>query len=189
MDILCLAASPRKGGNSDLLLDAFISGVVIAGMRAEKVYISDLKISPCTGCGGCRKSGECVIKDDMTRLYGSFITASSLVIATPVYFRGPTAQLKAVIDRCQALWAKRHILNDLELRMRPGFIICTAAQRDEKTFDCTKHIVRSLFATLGLTAGAELCYSGLEEKGAVARDKKALDEAFALGRGIKEWLE
>ncbi len=177
MNLLCLAGSPRKGGNSDLLLDAFASGAVEAGVGIEKVCIADLDISPCMGCGGCAKTGKCVIDDDMTRLYPKLLSSSSILVSTPVYFMGPSAQLKVVIDRCQAIWAGRLIAGDKGSKERHGFVIAVSAQDNKRAFQCTLSIVRAFFVTLGLGCEAELCYPGLEERGAVLKHHEMLDES------------
>jgi len=101
MNILILSGSPRKGGNTDQLVEAFVKG---ASQRhtVEVVSVHDYKVAPCMGCNACFRNGEhtCVQKDDMTDLYNKMKQAEMLVIASPVYFYGLSAQLKAVIDRC-----------------------------------------------------------------------------------------
>ena len=68
-EILCIYGSPRVHGNTDLLMDAFASGVEQAGGRAERVYLRNLKISPCREIYACRDKGKCALRDDMDALY------------------------------------------------------------------------------------------------------------------------
>ena len=100
MNILILSGSPRKGGNTDLLVDAFAKG---ASPRhyVEVVSVHDYKVNPCIGCNSCftREDYKCCQKDDMQIVYEKMANAEMLVIASPVYFYGLSAQLKAVIDR------------------------------------------------------------------------------------------
>lgn len=102
-NILLLAGSSRKDGNSDILCDQFIMGAEEAGHYTEKVYIKDYKINYCIACYACkRNSGICIHKDDMVEITQKMIAADVIVLATPVYFYSMDAQLKALIDRCYA---------------------------------------------------------------------------------------
>ena len=101
MNILILSGSPRKGGNTDLLVEAFVNGAS-QKHHVEVVSVHDYKVNPCMGCNACFKNEThaCVQKDDMPLIYEKMAIADMLVIASPVYFYGLSAQLKAVIDRC-----------------------------------------------------------------------------------------
>ena len=100
MNILVLSGSPRKGGNTDLLVDAFVKGAS-PKHHVEVVSVHDYKINPCMGCNACfrREDHACCQKDDMQIIYEKMAKAEMLVIASPVYFYGLSAQLKTVIDR------------------------------------------------------------------------------------------
>ena len=100
MNILILLGSPRKGGNTDLLVEAFVKGAS-PKHHVEVVSVHDYKINPCIGCNSCfaREDRACCQKDDMQIVYDKMAKAEMLVIASPVYFYGLSAQLKAVIDR------------------------------------------------------------------------------------------
>ncbi len=100
MNILVLSGSPRKGGNTDLLVDAFVKGAS-PKHHVEVVSVHDYKINPCMGCNACFRSEDyaCCQKDDMQIVYEKMAKAEMLVIASPVYFYGLSAQLKTVIDR------------------------------------------------------------------------------------------
>ena len=100
MNILVLSGSPRKGGNTDLLVDAFVKGAS-PKHHVEVVSVHDYKINPCMGCNACfrREDHNCCQKDDMQIVYEKMAKAEMLVIASPVYFYGLSAQLKTVIDR------------------------------------------------------------------------------------------
>ena len=66
--VLIISSLPRKGGNSDILCDAFVEGAKESGNEVEKVRIADLKIGYCTGCYACQKTGKCAIKDDAKKV-------------------------------------------------------------------------------------------------------------------------
>lgn len=97
--VLVLSASPRKGGNSDLLCDQFMLGAKEAGNQTEKIFLRDKRISYCTGCESCYISHMCVQKDDMAEILEKMIVADVIVMATPVYFYTMDAQMKTLIDR------------------------------------------------------------------------------------------
>ena len=99
MKILIISGSPRKGGNTELLAEAFAKGAS-KHHQVEIVSVRDYKVNPCLGCNACFKAnGICAQKDDMSPIYEKMNQADMLVIASPVYFYGISAQLKAVIDR------------------------------------------------------------------------------------------
>lgn len=97
--ILILAGSPRKGGNSDLLCDAFAQGAREAGHTVEKIYVQKQKIGGCMACYACRETGACIQKDDMTVVLPKLIEATVIVLATSVYFYSMDGQMKTMIDR------------------------------------------------------------------------------------------
>ena len=95
MNILILSGSPRKSGNTELLVEAFAKGAE-RQHQVEVVSVRDVKVNPCVGCNACFKSdGICAQKDDMAVIYEKMSQADMLVIASPVYFYGLSAQLKA----------------------------------------------------------------------------------------------
>ena len=101
MDVLVFLGSPRKKGNSEILTEALLEGVRGEGGMPEIIRLCDLKISPCISCGGCDKTGKCVVEDDMTPLYEKIISTDKIILASPIFFYGITAQAKAFIDRTQ----------------------------------------------------------------------------------------
>ena len=99
MKILGLSCSPRREGNTMILLNQVLEGAKSEGAEVELFSVAGKDIKPCDGCRACNKTGECVIKDDMTPLYGKLLESGGIVFGTPVYFYGMTAQAKAIIDR------------------------------------------------------------------------------------------
>lgn len=103
-NIVILSGSPRKGGNTDRLVDAFVSGAKAAGKEIALFRVADLKIGGCRGCCHCFKAqGVCIQKDDMPPILDALRKADALVFASPVYYFGVTAQLKLAVDRFFAL--------------------------------------------------------------------------------------
>ena len=131
--VLILSASPRKGGNSDLLCDQFAKGAEEAGHQVEKIRVQEKKISPCLACYGCRGTGVCVQKDDMAAILDKMVQADVLVLATPVYFYSMDGQLKTLIDRTLPRYT--------EIRDKEVYFIATAAAGKgamERTMDAMR---------------------------------------------------
>ena len=103
-NVLILSTSPRKGGNSDLLADAFAAGAREAGHEVEKVCLYDKDIAFCRGCLACQKTQRCVIRDDADAIAQKMLTADVLVFATPIYFYEMCGQMKTMLDRTNPLF-------------------------------------------------------------------------------------
>ena len=99
MNVLGISGTPRKGGNSELLLDAALEPFQAAGWEVKRILLSEKRIGMCTGCDACRETNSCRIGDDMDEIYGAYADCDALVIASPAYWRNVPAQLKAVFDR------------------------------------------------------------------------------------------
>jgi multimeric flavodoxin WrbA len=131
--------SPRKGGNSDLLLDAFLAGAGEGGAVWNKISVCDLEISPCLECLDCETTGECVIKDGMEEIYRRLLEADRIVIASPIFFYGLPAQLKALIDRGQALWYRKREERETA---KKGFALLLGATRGKNLFEGSLFTIR-----------------------------------------------
>lgn len=99
MRVLGIVCSPRKGGNTEILVEEVLAAVREAGARTELFLVAGKNISGCDGCGSCFQTGACRIKDDMQTLYKQMEAADAIVFGSPVYFNSVTAQAKAIIDR------------------------------------------------------------------------------------------
>ena len=102
MRILGIVCSPRKGGNTEILVREALEAVREGGGETELILVADMNIAPCDGCEACQENGTCRIKDDMQMVYQQLELADGVIFGTPVYFANVTAQAKAVIDRTYA---------------------------------------------------------------------------------------
>ncbi|MFU8858667.1 MAG: flavodoxin family protein, partial [Deferrisomatales bacterium] len=150
--LLLLHGSPRAGGNTDTLLAALAEGAGEAGARVEHLYARKLDVRGCTGCGGCAETGECVVRDDMDQVYAAVDEADALAVGAPVYFLGPPAQLKVLIDRFQPRWARRYLLHRPLPPSRPGVFLSTAGAPTPKVFTGPRHTMDALFDILGVVS-------------------------------------
>jgi multimeric flavodoxin WrbA len=183
--ILGIMGSPRIGGNTDLLLDAALSGARSQGDEVEKIVVDQLNISPCREHYGCLQDGNCVIRDDMDALYAKLLEADAIIVASPMFFYGITAQLKALIDRCQALWARKHVLKQTWPGAgRKGAFIAVGATKGETLFDGSKATVKYFFKTIGVEYAEELLIRGVDQKGDIQKHPSALKDAFELGQRL-----
>jgi len=187
MKLLGVYASPRQGGNSDLLLDKLLEGAVSAGAEVERVYARSLEIFGCRECGGCDETGVCVVDDEMTSVYPLLYEAEVIVLATPIFFYGPPAQVKALIDRCQAAWNKRRLAKGLAAKGHEGgigYLIAIGATKGKDLFMPIELIARYFYDALDMDYGGGLFFRRLEAKGAVAERPETLEQAFEMGRRL-----
>ena len=175
-NVLVLSASPRKGGNSEMLCDRFIMGAQEAGNNTEKIFLRDKKIGYCVACDFCKSNqGRCTQKDDMAEILDKIIAADVIVMATPVYFYTMDAQMKTLIDRTVARYT--------EIKNKEFYYIMTAADSGEHVLDGTIE---------GFRCFADLCLVGTKEKGIIRgtgawhkgeiSDKPVMTEAYEMGK-------
>jgi multimeric flavodoxin WrbA len=106
MKVLGLVCSPRRGGNTEILITHALTSAREAGAETEMLLVSDLNIAPCDACGACLSDGVCIVEDDMQTVYEKLYQSDGLIFGTPVYFLNVSAQAKAIIDRTYACLMK-----------------------------------------------------------------------------------
>lgn len=181
--VLAIAGSPRRGGNSDALLDACAGGVREAGGDVDLLYVAQADVWPCRGCNACSTDGVCILHDGMHDVYPRIDAADAIVVATPVYFATVPAVLKALYDRCQPYWARRYVLGRPVERRRPGALLVAGGGGDPYGDSCAIATTRSVFAVLGLDYMEELLASG-DAPGDVTAQADVLERARAVGSAL-----
>lgn len=126
--VLIISTSPRKGGNSDMLADAFVQGAQDAGNDVEKISLHDKNIGFCQGCLTCQNTQRCFIRDDADTIAQKMLTADVLVFATPIYYYGMCGQMKTLLDRANPLFPADYAFRDI-------YLLAAAAEEDEHTVD------------------------------------------------------
>jgi multimeric flavodoxin WrbA len=186
MKVLGIVGSPRKQSNTEILVDKALEGASEAGAEVEKVLVSRLKITPCLEIYACRKDGNCSIKDDMQTLYDKLLEADHIVFASPIFFYGITSQAKAVVDRCQALWVRRHELGmgKEDKRERRGVFISVGATRGAKLFDGAVLTVKYFFDAVGVEYSGDLLVRGIDNRAEIKEHPAVLDDGFRLGQEL-----
>ena len=182
MKVLGIMGSPRIKGNTDLLLEEALKGAKSLGADVEKVVVDKLKIGPCKEYLGCFRDGNCVIRDDMDDVYPKLLEADVVIIASPIFFYGVTSQAKALIDRCQALWTRKHILKQsLPDGGRKGAFIAVGATKGKRLFEGPMLTVKYFFEAIGVEYADELLIRGVDARGEIKDHPTALSDAFNLG--------
>ena len=177
MNILVLSGSPRKGGNTELLAEAFAKGATEGQHHVEIVSVRDYKVNPCLGCNACfNTDGVCAQKDDMAAIYEKMIQADMLVIASPVYFYGISSQLKAVIDRFH------NPIRDTFHIKKMALLLVGAASLPE-LFDAILTEYNLCLNFFNIEDAGKVLVRGVKEKGDI-NNTDALNEAYRLGCSI-----
>lgn len=176
MKVLAISASPRKGGNSDVLCDQFLKGASDAGHTVQKINLAKVDISPCTACYGCRNTHHCVKRDDMELILQELINADVIVLATPVYFYSMDAQMKIMIDRCLPRY--------LEIKNKDFYYIITAADPEHSAADETIAGLRGYLRCLpGATEKSIIFGTGTWDKGD-AYQHPSFQKAYEIGKAL-----
>jgi len=186
MKLLVLLGSPRKNGNSETLARKVGEAVAAEGGTVEYIRLNNLKLRPCQGCGGCEKTGVCVIKDDMTEIYTAVDAADRVMLVSPVYFYALSAQCKICGDRFQARWSRKYLLKEhfRKEEGRKGYLLSTSATTGPKIFDCSVLSTRYIIDAMDLEYSGELLVKGVDEKGAVLEHADHLAAAEQFGRDM-----
>ncbi len=165
-----------------------MSGAEQQGAETKLIILDELNITPCRHCDECLPTGKCVIEDDMQWLYHELREADCLMLASPIFFMGVTAQVKAMIDRCQALWVMKYILKlpvaSKSRKKRQGLFISVGSTRLPHLFQPAIATVKSWFTTLDITCTGDLLFSGIDGKGTITQHSTALQEAFLAGQKL-----
>lgn len=176
--IVVLIGSMRKGGNTDLLAQSFADGASKNNI-VELVSVADYNINPCIGCNSCftREGNQCFQNDDMSVIYDKLRNADIVIVASPVYFYGISAQLKAIIDRL-------HTPMRNEFHIKKLALLLVGAATLPELFDSIKLQYQLILNFFHLEDGGTVLVRGVKDKGDITKTG-ALKEAYTLGLSIK----
>ena len=175
--ILVISTSPRKGGNSDTLADAFVQGARETGHRVEKVSLCGKTIGFCKGCLTCVKTQRCVIRDDADTIARQMLTADVLVFATPIYYYGMCGQMKTLLDRANPLYSA-------DYRFRDIYLLAAAAEEDGHTVDGTVTGLQGWIDCFDKARLAGTVFAGGVTAVGEIRGHSALEQAHQMGRHV-----
>lgn len=187
MKIIAFAGSPRKDGNTDLLLHEAIRGIESCCLSVKTYRLNLMNIKPCQNCGGCDETGECIINDDMNEIYPEIRSAGRIILASPIFFFSVSAQTKMLIDRCQSFWCEKYLLkkplSEGEYG-RKGLLLLAGGMKKEIGIQCAEATAKAFFRTISVPEHSTLAYLGVDAKGAILKHPTALKEAFEAGKRL-----
>jgi len=187
MKIIAFLGSPREGGNTELILKETIGGIEELGLIVQVFNLNLMNISPCQNCGGCDETGVCVYEDDMTQIYDAIRSADRIILASPIFFFALSAQVKVMIDRCQAFWCEKYLLKKPipeGLYKRKGLLLLVGGQKKEIGIQCAEASAKAFFRTVSVPGHKTLSYMGIDSKGAILQHPTALKEAYEAGKAL-----
>jgi multimeric flavodoxin WrbA len=187
--VVGIAGSPRRGGNTDMLLAELLKGAASMGVEVKTIMLRDMKFVTCQHCDACLKAGVCKYKDDMQSIYTDFEEADVIVLASPIQFTGVTSDMKALIDRFQSRWVKKYLLKIPPLgdrKLRKGFFISVGGRKVPDLFEPALVMIKTFFRILDITYAGDLLVAAVDEKGAITKHPDALRRAFEAGQKLVE---
>jgi len=179
LNLIGISCSPRKGGNTDIMVQQVLATAKEAGVEVEMLRVADMKSSPCDACSTCAETGQCHIDDDMQDIYPKLLHADGIVIGSPVHMAySVSGQAQVFFDRTFSLWHQKM------LRNKVGGSVAVSNRRGGMTI---MKVINSLFlAHLMIIAGYANGYG--RALGEVRKDERALREAVALGERLCELM-
>ena len=177
MNILALIGSPRKNGNTDLLVDQILIGSKTKGHSAEKLYLYDYTISLCTDCRTCKKGDYvCCINDEMQKIYPKMESADVIIFGTPIYWYSPTAKMKMLMDRM------RPFVTNGRFKGKKAVVVAPSAE-GTKACGPLLEMFRMSFEYLGIEFVGKI-FAKAYEKGEVTEHQTELNKAYELGASL-----
>lgn len=189
MLIVGLQGSPRFKGNTNYLLSIFMKEAENLGAETITIDVAKRKIKPCMEYLTCEKNGFCPIKDEVEpELFPLFREADAVVIATPMFFYSCSAQLKTLIDRTQALWARKYRLNitDPGRKWRKGYMLAVGATKGKNLFEGMMYTAKYFYDAVGASFNGSLTYRGIEFPGDMEKHATVHED---VKKAVKELLD
>ncbi len=192
MKVLAILGSPIRKRNSETLSEKVVESIenhisTDESIEVDFVSVHNLKVSPCVACDRCTRIKGCVFQDDMTHLYKAFNDSHIILFASPLYFNSVSAQAKAIIDRCQAIFSSKYVLKDPMIdrnRKRIGLFISTAGvdiKDDPELFKGTLPVMDLFFRSINTEYVGNL-FVGNVDRVKVVDNPEALASAEEWGR-------
>lgn len=187
MRIAVFNGSPRVGGNIDLLVSEVIKSLEEAGHGIVRVNLNLLSIRPCQDCGVCETTGQCDIKDDMASVYEAIRSSDRIVLASPIFFFGLSAQTKLMIDRCQPFWCEKYLLKrpiPEGPHGRKGLLVLVGGMKKEIGVQSGGASALAFFRTINVPEHETVSFLGVDAKGAIKERPGAFDQVRRAARDL-----
>ena len=179
--VLGVCGSPRRNGNTDILVSRILEGAKDAGVETESVFLKRLKIKECNGCHTCWKGKRCSKKDDMNDLYPKIEESDAIVFGTPVYWYGPTALMKGFLDRFVYFNCPE---NREKIRGKSAVLAVPFEEEDTEAAAPLVTMFEKSLDYLEMTLAGKILAPGVGEKGDILKKVDILNEAYRLGGEI-----
>ncbi|MHA1911659.1 MAG: flavodoxin family protein [Candidatus Kariarchaeaceae archaeon] len=176
--VIAFVGSPRRGGNTEILVDEILAGAEASGALVEKIILNELEINPCQACDECKNSDSCIIDDDMELLKVKMEESQVWILATPIYWWGPSAQLKAFIDRWYGIYRGG---------MFKGKNIILAMPMGDKNDKTARHAVGMMIDSinyLNMNLLETILAPGAYDLGEIKEQSNILEKARSIGNEI-----
>ncbi len=192
--VLGIAGSPRKNGNSDVLLRQVLKGVSHENIECGAIQLRDIQFQGCIGCEKCRKDKICTgLKDGMSLIYSQIITSKALVLVSPTHNYNITSWMKAFIDRLYCFYnfentRPRAWSSQLADQGRKAVLIAVCEQETQKDMGFTLEAMRVPMEALGYQVIGEQAIFRIFDRGKVKEDTEGMEKAFTLGQNLAKTL-
>lgn len=175
--VVVLSTSLRTNSNSESLAKSFVDGAKDSGNEVKYISLKNKDIRFCIGCLACKKTGHCVIKDDVADIMNSVLEANVVVWATPIYYYEMSGQMKTLIDRLNPMYSK-------DYKFRDVYLLATAAEEGDEVFEKVITGLNGWIDCFEKTSikGTVLC-GGVSDGGAIS-DNSKLKEAYNMGSHV-----
>ncbi|MFH1740272.1 MAG: flavodoxin family protein [bacterium] len=181
--ILGVVGSPRRNGNTHILVSKIIEGAVERGAEAEILFLNDLRIQECDGCHACWKGKECSKNDDMNNIYPKIVESDAIVFGTPVYWYGPTALMKGFVDRFVYFNCPE---NRAKIKGKSAIVAVPFEEENLETAALLLAFFEKCLSYLQMDFAAKIAVPGVTRKGEILEKETRLKEAYELGRNLAE---
>lgn len=187
MRVLTVNGSPRKGGNTEIVLGSMVDVFESRGCQIDKICLNELSMRGCQGCMSCKKTTDrCIQQDDMTPVYDLIQGSDLVLMGTPVYLWDVTGQFKLFVDRCFAFWERTYLG-----RIRAGktaILVTVLGQENARLGNGVSEKYVSLFKSFGFSRVEPLVLPGVNSRGAMLDRKEYLEAARELAGQVLEGL-
>lgn len=186
VDIAAIYGSPRRDGNSALLLDQAVKGARSQGAHIEEIFLREYTISPCLELYNCLNSGKCAIEDDFPQILEKLEQSDGIILASPIFFYTVSAHTKIMMDRCQSLWIRKNVLKDIDNTSprRKGLFLAVGATQGKQLFDGAVLTVKYFFDVFDMDITDTVLCRGVDRKGEIIKHDKYMKAAYTSGANL-----
>jgi multimeric flavodoxin WrbA len=185
--IIGIVGSPRKNGNSDILLKHILDGAKERNVSTEGIHLRDYQFQSCIGCEQCRKDKICTgLNDGMSLLYPKIVESQGMVLVSPTHNYNVTAWMKAFIDRLYCFYdfdnnRPRGWSSRLAHQGRKAVVAAVCEQESKEDMGFTLDAMRRPLSALGYDIIGELLVFAVFDRGKVKEQKDILARASKIG--------